>query len=465
MANTTFNTRIVLKHDTYANWVSKDPVLLNGEIAVVVVPASTGAVTNEPAVLFKVGDGTKTFTQLPFTAGLAADVHSWAKAENKPTYSAKEITGLSDYISGQIQDTNTTYKIVVDTTNPRKFTLQSQEKGTTNWTTVSTVTIPDETVYTLAEGSTNGTVKFNGTDISVHGLGSAAYKDESAFVAAGSLDSAIAEAKKAGTDAQSAVDELEGYVGTLPVGATSNNVVDYISEKINAIPEPTDYKVTVTASTPEGVAKRYNIKQTASNLDVNIDIPKDMVVASGTVETKTTSGAWGEPGTYLHLVLANATEDDIYIDVGNLIEYVTSGSSDSDQVIINIDNDHKVTATLSSSVQAAIGKAHEHSNITELNKIASGDKANWDAAYDAKHAHNNKTVLDGITSDKVANWDTAHSNSHTHSNKTVLDGITSAKVTEWDGKADANHNHDIANLQQASGYIIFDCGTATENIG
>lgn len=32
MATTTFNTRISLKYDTYANWVEKDPVLLAGEL-------------------------------------------------------------------------------------------------------------------------------------------------------------------------------------------------------------------------------------------------------------------------------------------------------------------------------------------------------------------------------------------------------------------------------------------------
>ena len=103
MATTTFNTRISLKYDTYANWVEKDPVLLAGELAVVVVPAATGAVAKEPAILFKAGDGSSKFSQLQFAAGLAADVYDWAKAENKPTYSANEITGLSDYISGEIQ--------------------------------------------------------------------------------------------------------------------------------------------------------------------------------------------------------------------------------------------------------------------------------------------------------------------------------------------------------------------------
>ena len=91
MATTTFNTRISLKYDTYAQWVEKDPQLLVGEVAVVVVPAETGAVAKEPAVLFKVGDGAHKFSELQFTAGLAADVYDWAKAASKPTYSANEI--------------------------------------------------------------------------------------------------------------------------------------------------------------------------------------------------------------------------------------------------------------------------------------------------------------------------------------------------------------------------------------
>lgn len=153
MATTTFNTRISLKYDTYAQWVEKDPQLLVGEVAVVVVPAETGAVAKEPAVLFKVGDGAHKFSELQFTAGLAADVYDWAKAASKPTYSANEIDGLSDYISGEIQDTDTQYKLEVDADNSRKFHLYSQAKGTSTWNLVSTITIPDETVYTLAEGT------------------------------------------------------------------------------------------------------------------------------------------------------------------------------------------------------------------------------------------------------------------------------------------------------------------------
>ena len=83
-----------------------------------------------------------------------------------------------------------------------------------------------------------------------------------------------------------------------------------------------------------------------TQVGVNINIPKDMVVESGTVEVKSESGVWGPAGTYLHLVLANASSDDIYINVSNLIEYVTSGSQSGDMVVINIDSQHQVTASI-----------------------------------------------------------------------------------------------------------------------
>lgn len=59
MATKTFNTRIANKRDTSANWTSNNPVLLNGEIIIVDTEAGQ--------VRYKVGNGTSTYTQLPFT--------------------------------------------------------------------------------------------------------------------------------------------------------------------------------------------------------------------------------------------------------------------------------------------------------------------------------------------------------------------------------------------------------------
>lgn len=157
-------------------------------------------------------------------------------------------------------------------------------------------------------------------------------------------DAAIAAAKSAGNNAQTAVDALGTKVGTIPTTSKATSVVGYVDEQVKAVKDAeVDYTVTVTPSTVEGIAKRYTVTQAATGLNVNIDIPSDMVVKSGTVETNPA----GQPaGTYLVLTLANATNDKVYIDVGSLIEYVTSGSKTGDMVVVDVSADHKVTATI-----------------------------------------------------------------------------------------------------------------------
>lgn len=201
MATTkTINTRIQLRYDTLTNWQSEATagkgallVLNKGEMALCYVPAvvdsDTQKVLTAPTVLFKVGDGTKTFKDLPWGGAVAADVYAWAKTPEKPTYQASEIQGLADYISGEIQDTDTQYKIEIE---GRTIKLFSKDKGG-NWGTepVSTVDVP---ASTLVEGTKNGTVKFNGTDVAVHGLGSAAYKSANDFDGAGAANTALVTA-------------------------------------------------------------------------------------------------------------------------------------------------------------------------------------------------------------------------------------------------------------------------------
>lgn len=58
MANKIFNIRVKNKRDTEANWKKENPVLLDGEIIIVT--------TTSGDTRFKVGDGKKTYNQLPF---------------------------------------------------------------------------------------------------------------------------------------------------------------------------------------------------------------------------------------------------------------------------------------------------------------------------------------------------------------------------------------------------------------
>ena len=201
----TLNTRIQLKYDTYNNWKTNNPVLKTGELAIAEIPADTSAVPNEPAYLLKVGNGTDHFNDLDWISGKAADVYAWAKAATKPTYKASEIQGLDDFISGEIQDTNTKYQIVPN--GNMGFKLQSQELGVGDWTDVSTITLTAPT-YSALEGDTNGTIKFGITgsevEVPVHGLGTAAYTASTAYDAAGAAAGVQTTLTGTASDASSA---------------------------------------------------------------------------------------------------------------------------------------------------------------------------------------------------------------------------------------------------------------------
>ena len=182
MANTTFNTRIQNKIDTYENYnaVKDSFIPLKGEVCIATVSTKVDGVQSPPQTLIKIGDGTSTWGSLKWLSATAADVYPWAKASVKPTYQASEIEGLEDYISGQIEDTDTQYQIIASGTNG--IQLQSRPKTGGAWTNVGS---PIPITYTLETGTTNGTVSFNGTEVAVKGLGSAAYTESSAYAPAG----------------------------------------------------------------------------------------------------------------------------------------------------------------------------------------------------------------------------------------------------------------------------------------
>ena len=199
---------------------------------------------------------------------------------------------------------------------------------------------------------------------------------------ANAKDAAIADAKKAGTDAMA-------KIGTIPEGATATTAIGYVDEKIAAIPAQVDYTVTCATSTPAGVAKRYVLSQKGSAI-ATIDIPSDMVVSSGKVVE---NPAGQTAGTYIELTLANATKDKIYINVGDLIEYVTGDTATDGIITTSVDANHVLTATigdgtitkakLAEAVKTSLGKADTALQAAALNPYAK--TADVAAGYVAKN--------------------------------------------------------------------------------
>lgn len=502
IANKTFNARLKLKYDSYTNWNTKNPVLLAGELAICVVPADSNQATNEPTVLMKCGDGTKTFNELGWISGLSADVYGWAKAANKPTYSATEITGLADYISGEIQDTDTQYELRADADNGRKFYLYSKAKGDEDFGTspVSTIEIP-ETVYTLVTGTANGTVKFNGEDVAVKGLGSAAYTDSDAYDAKGAAqtaednakahadtkDSAIAEAKKAGTDAQDAVNALSGKVGTVTDGKTIVEMIadaqaaaTYDDAAVKADIKANADAITklngtsaVEGSVDKKVADAINEFATKVSDDQTVNTFKELIdyAADHKDEYSTLSGEVQANKTAIATLNGKDTE------AGSVAKTVKD-AVEAAQATLQANIDKKVDAVTGKGLSTNDYTTDEK---TKLEGVAAGAqvnvietvKVNGVALTPADKAVD-VTVPTGALADKneVAKADLAADL------KTEIEGKLNASAVTGDllthnasefAAADHNHdtiyskldhNHKIEDLEQTD-YIVFDCGTAS----
>lgn len=494
MANKTFNTRLKLKYDSYTNWSTKNPVLLAGELAICVVPVDSNQATNEPTVLMKCGDGTKTFNELGWISGLSADVYSWAKAANKPTYSATEITGLADYISGEIQDTDTQYKLEADAANGRKFYLYSKSlNGAWGTDPVSTIEIP-ETVYTLATGETNGTVKFNGTEVAVNGLGSAAYTNADAYDAVGSADAALASAKtyadgkdtaiKAAKDAadaaQADVDALEAKVGTVTEGKTVVKMIEEaqaaatyddtaLSGRVTAN-ETAITKLNGSSTTKGSVA--YQIAQIVAGADEKYDTLKEI---SDWIGTHTDSAATMNSQITANkeaIAKLNGTET-----AEGSVAKTVKDAVDAAQAALQTNIDGKVDKVTGKGLST---NDYTNDDKTKLDGIAAGAQVN---VIESVKVNGVALGIDGkavdvtvptgalADKDKVAKTDLADTLKNEIEgkvNSADCGDIISHNVAEFataghnhdDVYSKLGHNHKIEDLDQDA-YIILDCGTAS----
>lgn len=142
-----------------------------------------------------------------------------------------------------------------------------------------------------------------------------------------------------------------------------------------------EYSLVKDETAAAGDVATYHLTKDGVNEGVAINIPKDLVVASGSVITavagKLPEGVT-EAGTYIQLNLTNSDKP-LYINVGQLIEYVTGGSGENDAIQINVSSDtHKVTARvkdgsitigmLAADVVASLGKAD-----SAVQAVAAGD--------------------------------------------------------------------------------------------
>ena len=292
------NTRIQLKYDSFSEWSSKNPTLKAGEVAIAylttasAVKPDTGD-TQHP-VMFKVGPGA--FNDLPWASALAADVHAWAKKSEADFKTwVKGLVDVSDidaYSKGEVDA-----KFAANSTADQKYAKDYADSLAKNYdaagkaqeliealdvtdTAVTgqyvsavsevdgkiVVSRTDLPIYTLATGSANGTVAFNGADVAVKGLGSAAYTAANAYDAAGSAATAKSEA----------IAEAEAKVNALKNGEVKAN-----ADAIAAINNGTN-GILAQAQAYADQAEADAITAAAQDATTKVNALRDGVVADNT---------------------------------------------------------------------------------------------------------------------------------------------------------------------------------------
>lgn len=182
------------------------------------------------------------------------------------------------------------------------------------------------------------------------------------------VDSGIATDDLATKAEVKTVDTKIGDITTLKT-TDKTDIVSAINEVKDAV-DGSEIKIT-TDSTSEGAAKSYTVKQGENEIAV-IDIPKDMVVSSGGVETYTDEtlptgdNTPTKAGTYIVLTIANATADKLYIPADKLVD-VYKPEAGATQIQLSVSADNVISALI---VAGSVGTAELADEAVTTDKIA-----------------------------------------------------------------------------------------------
>lgn len=302
-----------------------------------------------------------------------------------------------------------------------------------------------------------------------------------------------ADAKAAG--AQTAVDNLKTYVGTIPEGATSKDVVSYVNEKTAGIATDASLSaLTERIGTAEGkiTAAEGNITNLSGRADAvegkvttligedtgksartiaNEELTKQLIPegAKESLDTLQEIAAWiqNHPDDASAM---NAAIAALKTKVGDIPEGATSTTVVA--YIKELVDAEKVRATGAedgikkdvSALQAAIGEGgsvadqistavaaeaalRDAADKTLDGKVATAQAAAETAQNDVdglKTSKADQTALDtvaGRVTTVEGKVKTLEDASHTHANADVLDAITAGKVAGWDSAHTKEHEH------------------------
>lgn len=448
MAEKKLNTRILLKYDTYTNWTTNNPVLRQGELAVVAIDAADVANKKLPPVMFKVGAGESgtNFNDLDWASAKAADVYAWAKAEGikvivegsgavvidvkwDTTRSALVITKGNINLTGYVPTSRTIAGVDLKDNVTKAELLKAlnvADGATANKGTVTGITM-NGTAQTVAS---DGTVDL-GTVITAHQDISG--KQDQAIsitgITAKTVEDALVEAKKAGTDAATAA-------------ATAQAIADS--------------KYTLPAGKIPKTDLSSDVQTSLSKADTALQSHQPVVLGQGSANGTLKLTVNGTAGTEVSVTgINNAAYKDVDATVkSGSANLITSGAVKN-----------YVDEQITGAVQY-LGTVSSATELAALNPNSAGDFCRVSTAFGSYHASDIlvcKTIKSGAT---AATWDVIHGEANTWTANTAsADGYVTKgsgqanKVWKTDASGnpawrdDADHND---NQKVKAGSVTFD---------
>ncbi len=474
-------TRIQLKYDSLANWNSNGSVVLKaGEIGICAIPSGSSAVNGDnarPQILFKVGDGTSTFANLPWASAKAADVYDWAKQSTLPIVRASSETGDAGNVIASIAWNATTNKLEYTTASVATSAGMKQVADDL-----------DALEAAVAAMYTNAQIDSMVADAKQAGIDAnsalEAYKTAN--------DAAVADAKKAGTDASAALEAYKTSNGQVIDGINAN--IEDIIDGTTPVAEALHATKATQDANGKDIAATYETKADASAYqtanDARVKSVEDSIAAINNAE----SGILADAKAY-----ADAKDEamDARVDVLEAIDH--SVYAKSADVVANTTFEAfqtNNTAAIEAAEKAAKDYAKDYADEIKENILGEGITETYDTlveiqswiegagvnatelteaiAAEAKIREESDKTLQanieaeatnrasdvsalGIRIDNVVNGTTPVAEA-THATKATQDGNGKVIADTYETKADASaklteaKNHSNANLATAKTY-------------
>ena len=292
MATQKITTRIKNKIDSLESWVASNPILLNGEIAIIKVATGstfvnsvTGQTETVYELLMKIGNGTTPFDQLPWLSSKASDVFDWGKLEDPEDIPITILVGSTE--------TDSTLGAWLKSINDKASTNASNISSVSAKVDVAKVSTAistainalDSTVsgsgnFVKAVTQTNGVVAVTKGNIAASDIPELAASKIVVTPASTGVEKVTLDDKI--TDIDAAIADLEGR----QVGHTNAQINSLITTKINAL------NVDEPAASGTSTLFIATAKQTNGKIVVTKkNLPKASTSAAGITKLGVTGGA------------------------------------------------------------------------------------------------------------------------------------------------------------------------------